>query len=91
MNRADALEALSRERPLTEAEVDELWRAVRAERRTVHPCQTREAKRVRYQRCKDRINERKRWRWANDPDWRAQKRARDAAWRKRRAKRCSPA
>jgi hypothetical protein len=83
MNRADAFEALSRERPLTAAEVDQLWREVRLERLRAHPSQTPEGKRARYLRCKDVVNARKRERWANDPEWRELKRARDKAWRER--------
>lgn len=81
MNRADALEALSRERPLTEAEVDALYGAIR---RQVSPSQSREAKRARYRLCKDTVNERRRDRWANDPAWRDRKRAINAACYQRR-------
>jgi hypothetical protein len=84
MNRADALEALSRQRPLTADEVDQLWREVRLDRLRTHPSQTPEGKRARYQRCKDVVNARKRERWANDPAWRELKRARDKAWYERR-------
>lgn len=70
MSRLDELDAADRERSLTEADVDDLWRAIRRERIAAHPSQTPEAKRVRYQRCKATVNARKRARYANDPEYR---------------------
>lgn len=67
MNRADALEAISRERPLTDAEVNALYRAMRPK----PPSSTAEGQRAWRAKHRDEINRRIRDRYANDPDYRA--------------------
>lgn len=77
MSRLEELDAVNRLRALTPDEVDELWKLVT-------PSLTREAKRARYQKCKDVVNANRRWKWANDPAWKARKQANDKTWRERR-------
>lgn len=80
MSRIEELEALSRERSLTEREVEALYRLQ-------FPSQQAQGKRIRYQRCKDTVNANRRWKWLHDPDWRERKRANDKAWRERKGTR----
>jgi hypothetical protein len=90
MTRFDELDAISRERSLTEAEVDALYKALVREKRGVPPSRTPMGRRERYQRCKDVVNARKRERYANDPEWRERKRASArATYLRRKAKQCA--
>ena len=80
MSRMDEIEAANRERPLTDKEVDALYRAQ-------FPSQTREAKRACYARNRDKICRRNRERYASDPSYRAHKQAINKASFERRQER----